>query len=462
MSGVQSTDKQHFASTHPQSDWQRKLESLQNQHQHETLQQQQEHLEQLKILQQQLLQDLSISAAEDTSMDATLLPENTSTHHASGSETPHSEEAHILTQSAGHSQTPSPSRPANTQPVVHSSPNKEKEFVKTDLDVSTFSSTHSLEFLQLPPLSGTNPILHRTSSTHSVDEETKTTSPPNDFESQSYEETKQSGSPSNISKVPSFTKHFRYQSPPRRKLWAYSVGQPLSPLNTSLQAAAPSPTLINVVPAPHHQSPGSYKQLTETQSRGNMLDKHRKHIEDLKKYYETELSSMQTKLNQLEVKNLSTASPMKNKTPERGVSPLQMFSLDHTQNTDPVHSPNRSHQLIFPSSLAKERRVVATSNGDNIHRRSASPTVLKTAHEAELRMLESENGRLKEECTKLQAQLDETERERFANEGQTKRLQQHVVSRELCVTDSTFSHSHRHCILCDGFTIECFCFQFLF
>lgn len=61
--------------------------------------------------------------------------------------------------------------------------------------------------------------------------------------------------------------------------------------------------------------------------------------------------------------------------------------------------------------------------------RSPSPalTVASVVNESELWMLQSENARLKLECSELRAKVDEGERERHTLEEQIKRMKEHTV-----------------------------------
>ena len=174
--------------------------------------------------------------------------------------------------------------------------------------------------------------------------------------------------------------------------------------------------------------------ITESQSRALLMEKHRKHMDDLKTYYESELSQLHSRLEQLEAErndpSFTSTTARRNLSPHSPSSPSSQKS---------PNSPRKAvHQLYFPSSLIKSSRARTPSSGGGPSDGSsiagggevtpAPPAMAAVVNESELWMLQNENARLKSECAELHGQVDVGERERHALEEQVKRMQNHNVS----------------------------------
>ncbi len=197
-------------------EWQDKLSSLQDQHKNESLHQQQEHLEQLKRLQTQLLRELSSDMIVEGAV------------------------------SVQDKQVTSPrNKDGREDEKENEFPSPEKHSITESQDIP--SPTQSLDFFRLPR---TNPVVQ-----HSP-----VTSPPH-----------KANSPSPIQ-----------QTPP------YKI---LGPSSAWGEWESRSPQVFWTSPrTPHSSSRG------DTLSRASLLAKHTKHVEDLKKYYDSELQRLQQQL----------------------------------------------------------------------------------------------------------------------------------------------------------------------
>ena len=200
----------------------------------------------------------------------------------------------------------------------------------------------------------------------------------------------------------------------------------LSPGNTNNSTVA-TPTVLSRA----YGSSGSVnKSVTESQSRAMLMEKHCKHMDNLKAYYESELSQLHSRLERLEAeKNDPSSTPT---TTRRSLSPLSP-SFPASQKSP--NSPRKPvHQLHFPSSLVKNNRArtpASSGTGDGSSGRgdvSPTPAMAAVVNESELWMLQNENARLKGECGELHIQVDLGLREKHALEEQVKRLQDHNVS----------------------------------
>lgn len=215
-------------------EWQAKLSSLQEQHKNESFQQQQEHLEQLRHLQTQLLRQLS--------SDMTL-------------------EGRISSQDLWQSEKEQDSQQRRRDTVekqlpVSISGSPEKPSKKESQTIS--SPTQSLNYDQsLLPIPHTDPT-----HTHSP-----IMSPHNPH-----------SSPSNQGPVQN-TATYKILGP--KSIWETGSSTQSSQIITRSWAQTGTPQSTN---------------RGDTQSRGSLMAKHAKHVEDLKTYYEAELLALRRQL----------------------------------------------------------------------------------------------------------------------------------------------------------------------
>ena len=135
----------------------------------------------------------------------------------------------------------------------------------------------------------------------------------------------------------------------------------LSPMYSS----AVSPHSIRLSPGNTNvtlTSPSSFNRgsvMNESLSRATLMEKHKKHMDDLKLYYESELSQLRKKLDKLESDRTDPSSM----SARRSLSPLSS-SFTSTQRSPLPTTPRQSRQMYFPSSLMKGRGVrTPTSTG---------------------------------------------------------------------------------------------------
>lgn len=250
-------------------------------------------------------------------------------------------------------------------------------------------------------------------------------------------------------------------SQPQRKLaWTESTHQsyvttPPSTIKTSpasQSVVTPTPQYSVTRPSPGYNSPYSVRlspgntnitmmtptalgrsgigsaSLNESQSRATLMEKHRKHMEDLKLYYESELSQLRGRLEQLESERNDPSSI----NTRRSLSPVSP-TFASTQRSPQLANTRQPRQLYFPSSLVKGRARTPASTGDGNtscgDASSPTPPAMAAAvvNESELWMLQNENARLKGECSELRNQVDQSERDKRALEEQVKRMQEHTV-----------------------------------
>lgn len=512
-----------------QLDWQTKLEQLQSQHKEESFQQRQEHLEQLKLLQAQILTELTTTSVNNSSISAGPLDSSfpvspTSSKSTQPSSLPPSfserpstrDQTVALTRTHSSSDpqlfvggvgsthrppSPSPDRATSVGCTPISSPRvqsltqsprnvDEKGHAQAKAERPGLTIGPSFEFI------ASNAGLARTSTVESLDQTS------HDAASTSVEvspikadEDRESFSPKQSLK--DFQRNFpdglvegettnNSLSPPRRKLaWTETpssqrsnLPHPPSPLPppreltiktppTSQSLVVPTPqypaiqfspatyrygspstsgiqvrtspgSVSMTTPSLHSSSGGGVRSITlsDSQSRATLMEKHHKHMEDLKMYYESELTELRDRIQRLESdKNEPSPSAM---NPRRSVSPLCTSFVSNQQRspqhpTTPRQNPTR--QLFFPSSLVKGRAVtpasVYSTGGDGAGSKATGGGDVSPApvvNESELWMVQNENSRLKGECSDLRNQLDQADRERRSLEEQAKRLQEHTVS----------------------------------
>ena len=171
--------------------------------------------------------------------------------------------------------------------------------------------------------------------------------------------------------------------------------------------------------------------INESQSRALLMEKHHRHMEDLKEYYELELSQLHSRVEKLEVERNNNLSS----TARRSISPLSPSFVSSQNSPQRPTTPRQPvRQLYFPSSLVKSRAKTPTNSGgagdgsqSGVEVISPTPTVTAVVNESEMWMLQNENARLKGECSDLRSQVDLGQREKHALEEQVKRLHEHTV-----------------------------------
>ena len=211
-----------------EDEWQAKLSSLQDQHKLESLQQQQEHLEQLRHLQTQLLRELS----SDMSIKGDLSIQDL-----------------VKSRQLDSKEPPSPQREHSTEKDISVFP------TSVSNTQGVFTPTQSFESLFLPR--------NRTVVKHSPVQSPEKPRTPRD-------------SPD---KQPSV------QTP------VYKILGPKSAWEGGSLNHSPSKSSMSATPQSTARG--------ETQSRVSLVAKHTKHVEDLKKYYETEILSLRRQLEQV-------------------------------------------------------------------------------------------------------------------------------------------------------------------
>ncbi len=221
---LSSPDGQQPGQSSNDEEWQGKLSSLQDEHKLESIQQQQEHLEQLKSLQTQLLREISTNINQET------------TPPVQDISTSKQQELKSPTKPSGKENIPSPKKHSNGQ----------------------LTPTRSQQDYIPPPR--TNPVVRH--------------SPPGSVSSPPPPRT--SSSPQNVSSPT--------QTPP------YTILCPKSAWEAESQISALS---VTGPWTPHSSSRG------DSFSRASLVTKHNRHVDDLKKYYESELLELRTQLEQM-------------------------------------------------------------------------------------------------------------------------------------------------------------------
>lgn len=213
---LSSPDSQQPLSLSQHEEWQGKLTLLQDEHKLESLQQQREHLEQLKNLQTQLLRELSSDVNRETALP---------TQDVSKSK------QQDLT---------SPTKQDEKENTIFLSPEKHSSGIKV-------TPVQSQEYVPPPR---TNPVVKHSPPRKSPQKYSPARTPP------------------------------PYTIPGPQSVW---------------ESEATSPRISWTGPGtPHSSSRG------DSFSRGSLVAKHNKHVEDLKKYYESELRELQTQLEKVE------------------------------------------------------------------------------------------------------------------------------------------------------------------
>ena len=86
-------------------------------------------------------------------------------------------------------------------------------------------------------------------------------------------------------------------------------------------------------------------------SRASLMEKHQKHVDDLKLYYESELGQLREKVERLELER----SDRPTANVRRSLSPLSSSFLLTQRSPQATTPPQVTRQMLFPSSLTKGR-----------------------------------------------------------------------------------------------------------
>ena len=134
----------------------------------------------------------------------------------------------------------------------------------------------------------------------------------------------------------------------------------LSPLLSSASSAHNSNSSVRLSPGNANvtlTSPSSFSRGASSSgvmnestcmSRATLMDKHKKHMDDLKLYYESELSQLRKKLDKVELERNDPSTPT---SARRSLSP----SFASTPRSPRPTTPRQTLQMYFPSSLTKGR-----------------------------------------------------------------------------------------------------------
>ena len=382
-------------------EWQAKLMSLQSQHRQETQQQQHSHLEQLRLLQTQLLQDLSSNISLEGGPGVHIFNRNelsTSTVHTTDDDGLPNVNCEEHTYLASPNRSPAPVEHVDSpQEFQHTNMNQshslsdsniptsqtpvsgDERTTESVLESTTLSATHSLEFLQLPlpdsSIAHTNTVVDDTPVPSTQVSSSIATSSLEQPDTRPATHDPQSTVPyAHGAKSPVYT----ISGP--KLAWESTLLSPSLHTKTIQHTSTPGSNRSSSFLSPGVSMTG---HRMEGPSRASLLAKHTKHVEDLKLFYETELTCLHERIGQLE-----------------GGSKLGI--MHSPQSKLPQSSPVSQHQIKF-----SDKSKTVQSPGKECVSDSRTESRL---NESELWMLQSENGRLKTSCSELQRHLDETER----------------------------------------------------
>ena len=450
-----------------QLDWQAKLEQLQNQHKQESIQQQKEHIEQLRLLQAQIMSELRmnssttseqapssstrasdspslrVSHSTDLNRESSSSPLSamegeqisekskglTRAHSMSDpqlsltttSQTLSPNSSLVKAQSSTHTPVSSPPliiSKSPSQPIMGGGREQSSQNQTKRKDSTDFSAGHSFGFYQpvlgAPP-TATSATLVRTSTTESLDQSSAATSidaSPIKLDDDRMKLTLSDVDDDNdqsLNIIPRMSPQLQSTTvgggivssmspskPPQRRLvWTESNNQQSSTPAPSISVSAPatkltvkaspvSQSIIAPTPlypgvrlspmyssavSPHSiqlspgnanvtlTSPSTFSRgtsgsvMNESMSRAALMEKHKKHMDDLKLYYESELSQLRKKLDKLESER---NDPSAATSARRSLSPLSP-NFASTQRSPLPTTPRQTRQMYFPSSLTKGR-----------------------------------------------------------------------------------------------------------
>ena len=316
----QTTDPSGSDSTQQQQNT--SMEQLESQHQMEIFQQQQEHLHQLQVLQAQLLQELSthLPVGSDSTSDAAFpqfqqelqgVPDvssqqlNVSSH---GGVQPHSLPIEITGSRRPWGDVPlswpaiqqqpiatsmTSTLPDNYSPPISRS-DSPREAPIQDTSSITISPAQSLEFLQLPSPVKTIPITS-TATSSPITKPASHTTPDGVFSSLVEVGDR------DVSKSPTGSEIMTTPMKPLRQSFKEQLQSPpftafTIPSHMPLPQSAFSPATQGKSPS---QSATQGKSPSQGNTRTALLDKHNKHVADLKQYYETEMAGLKREMEEL-------------------------------------------------------------------------------------------------------------------------------------------------------------------
>lgn len=406
---------------HRHEDWRKKLEYIQSQHKKETIEQHRQHLEQLHILQDQLLEEISLNmSVSEHRMESSSLPQGGVALRESRSAelsisqsgvkaclsspgkvcpTPdrtHQRTEHSLVQSTHVSMeslgSPRPQvrliRPTQTPQEIWEATNQRTSPQRklTEAEAHHMSASYRSEYRS----SEKSP-----SPQHGNDGRSHATKSPHVETSPRHEESLV------ISKVS--TTHARSESPSHTSVSHSHTSHCLCQTSTRTTTHNRSSDSVEMLSPCTAKSPA--RSYNRRQSRQSLLEKHAKHIEDLKKYYGAEIASLSEKLNAME-KLLNQSPPVRR-------------NLDFDE-------------LRMPEKCAR-------CGGQ--HRGREGGGASNAAALAELGTLKAENSRLEDQCGKLQKlvkekkkQCDELLDQEKQAEGHILEWQDHCMSSEKLIT----------------------------
>lgn len=404
-----------------QEEWRRKLESLQNQHRSESREQQTQHLQQLRLLQEQLLQDITLNlssmpglgrgqchALPSQDIQAQVCKPKSEADDTCQSESPSS----VVTNTGSRgSPLQIEAGRCGEKPVAScTSPSllTECDSGKTSLftvetvsyeraledgtenrDVSpkgTFH-THTPPPLMIRDLHGSSERDHKSNVDISLSPAASLPLSP-------------ANSPARIkiaSKSPkgattSTSPFFHPVSP--KQAWAGPSVHPPSPLSLSIRVP-PSPpenkpcfvqTSLNLLQGVEDRA----EQPPDTQySRASLLDKHARHVQDLKAFYESELSTLSERLRMMEQRSNKGG---------KWTTPTITTPTRRSLNFDGCTEGTMSPVIDSHWSVSKEPMTMPSGRW----REDGTAT--------DLERVEAENVRLEGQCYRLQTLLDDTRR----------------------------------------------------
>lgn len=397
-----------------QDEWRQKLDSLQSQHRSENIEQQTQHLQQLRLLQEQLLQDINLDLSAEPRVEG-------GQHHPLPS---HGLRAQVCEPNSEANDTYLSEEASMGGPlkcgeklVSPSSPSLLKDSVKRSFLSSrtvtydtTMEESHNVDHkntshtLSLPSLTMEDP--HHPSETNKKNtiDVSPSSSPviclPSSPNLHSPQHTNSPGrmkitsnSPrvdSSLSTAPSF-----FAVSPKQA-WAGPSFHPPSPLSLSIQVPpSPPENKPRFVQTPLNHLQVFKDRLTQSPEpqllRSSLLEKHARHVQDLKTFYESELSTLSERLQKMEE---GSSEGHLVTTPTRR-------SLNFDNSMEGTISPVANNS---PWSGTKEQRVSLHS------RRGREEGTTEATGLERVRRVEAENVQLKEQCHMLQALLDEANR----------------------------------------------------
>ena len=377
-------------SNEPKKEWKWKLESLQSQHKKEIIQQQQEHLEQLRLMQGLLLQEIAVNISMNgTQVLAEVTSEGKRGNSPSSSSERSEEEVNKSTTFVLNKPNPWECESTDSEDM------KEEGKIVSSPRYSTTSGLHPPS-----PKSVPSKVLTKRELTLNTSQDKGGGLP---TPSQITKDLSKSSEPADVEVVPLSTGDLESvmnvatstnqstacpSTPPLtpKRAWSSPTHHPSHLLPPSpLSIASQTSSLGGYRPSQsisldHSELRDSFTMRSVEESRAALLKRHAKQMNDLKQYYESEIKSLVDKLRETRQGYDSTLS-----------SPVRR-SLDFgsKQGTPTKSSPN----ILNPS-----RNVIA---GKSLREVVEDTSLAK--------MLKSENLKLETECSRLHQLLEDTNR----------------------------------------------------